>query len=42
MRAIETVKTVEIPDGVEGMLDGRLVTIKGEKGELTRDSSHAP
>jgi len=42
MRAIETVKTVEIPDGVEGMLDGRLVTIKGEKGELTRDFSHAP
>ncbi|TET26955.1 MAG: 50S ribosomal protein L6 [Candidatus Bathyarchaeum sp.] len=42
MRAIETVKTVEIPEGVEGMLDGRLVTIKGEKGELTRDFSHAP
>ncbi len=42
MRAIEIVKTVEIPDGVEGMLDGRLVTIKGEKGELTRDFSHAP
>ena len=42
MRAIETVKTVEIPEGVDGMLDGRLVTIKGEKGELTRDFSHAP
>jgi large subunit ribosomal protein L6 len=42
MRAIETVKTVEIPEGVEGMLDGGLVTIKGEKGELTRDFSHAP
>ena len=42
MRAIETVKTVEIPEGVEGMVDGRLVTIKGEKGELTRDFSHAP
>lgn len=42
MRAIEIVKTVEIPEGVEGMLDGRLVTIKGEKGELTRDFSHAP
>jgi large subunit ribosomal protein L6 len=42
MRAIETVTTVEIPEGVEGMLDGRIVTIKGEKGELTRDFSHAP
>ena len=24
------------------MLDGRTVTIKGEKGELTRDFSHVP
>ncbi|MGD9131430.1 MAG: 50S ribosomal protein L6 [Candidatus Bathyarchaeota archaeon] len=42
MRAIETVTTVELPEGVEGMLDGRIVTIKGEKGELVRDFSHAP
>ncbi len=42
MRAIETVATVEIPENVEGTLDGRTVTIKGEKGELTRDFSHAP
>ena len=42
MRAIETVTTVEIPEGVEGTLDGRTVTIKGEKGELVRDFSHAP
>ncbi len=42
MRAIETVTTVEIPEGVEGMLEGRIVTIKGEKGELTRDFSHVP
>ena len=42
MRAIETVSTVEIPENVEGTLDGRIVTIKGEKGELTRDFSHAP
>jgi len=42
MRAIETVATVEIPEGVEGMLDGRIITIKGEKGELVRDFSHAP
>ena len=42
MRAIETVATVEIPDGVDGTLDGRVVTIRGEKGALTRDFSHAP
>jgi large subunit ribosomal protein L6 len=42
MRAIETVATVEIPDGVEGKLEGRTFTIKGEKGELTKDFSHAP
>lgn len=42
MRAIETVSTVEIPENVDGMLDDRVVTIKGEKGELTRDFSHAP
>jgi large subunit ribosomal protein L6 len=42
MRAIETVATVELPEGVEGMLDGRIITVKGEKGELVRDFSHAP
>jgi large subunit ribosomal protein L6 len=42
MRAIETVATVEIPDDVDGRLDGRVVTIRGEKGALTRDFSHAP
>ena len=42
MRAIETVATVEIPEGVNAGLDGRIVTIRGEKGELIRDFSHAP
>jgi len=42
MRAIETVTSVEIPDGVEGILDGRIIKIKGEKGELIKDFSHAP
>lgn len=42
MHAIETVATVEIPEGVDGTLEGRIVTIKGEKGELVRDFSHAP
>lgn len=42
MRVPEAVKSIEIPEGVEVMVDGRLVTVKGEKGELTRDFSHAP
>ena len=42
MRAIETVATIDIPEGVEVMLEGRTITIKGERGELVRDFSHAP
>jgi large subunit ribosomal protein L6 len=42
MRAIEVVSTVEIPENVSAALDGRVVTINGKKGELTRDFSHAP
>ena len=42
MRAIETMATVEIPEGVNAKLEGRIVTITGEKGELIRDFSHAP
>lgn len=30
-------KPIEIPDGVEVKLDGNTVTVKGTKGELTRD-----
>jgi len=41
MRAIETMASVEIPEGVDAMVDGRIVTIRGEKGELIRDFSHA-
>ena len=42
MRVVETVKWIEIPEGVEVSVDGRTVTVKGEKGTLTRDFSHAP
>jgi len=42
VRAVEAVKTIEIPNGVEVKIDGRVVTIKGEKGTLTRDFSEAP
>lgn len=42
MRAIEAVKTTKIPDGVEVQVNGRVVTVKGEKGTLTRNFSDAP
>jgi len=42
MRVVEAVERVEIPEGVEVSVDGRAVTVKGEKGMLTRDFSHAP
>lgn len=42
MRAMETVKSIEIPEGVEVKVDGRVVTVTGEKGTLTRDFSHTP
>lgn len=42
MRAVEAVKTIEIPDGVEVKLEGRIVTVKGAKGTLTHNFSEAP
>jgi len=42
MRAIEVSKTIQIPDDVEVSVEGRKVTVKGQKGTLTRDFSHAP
>jgi len=42
MRVLEVEKTVEVPEGVGVKVDGRAVTISGEKGTLTRDFSHAP
>jgi large subunit ribosomal protein L6 len=42
MQAVEAVKFVEVPDGVEVQVEGRIVTVKGEKGTLTRDFSKAP
>jgi len=42
MRAIETATLVKIPEGVKVKVEGRVVTVTGEKGTLTRDFSHAP
>jgi len=42
LRALEAVRTIEIPNGVEVKVEGRVVSVKGEKGELTRDFSDAP
>jgi len=41
MRAVETVRSVEIPEGVEVKVEGRIVAVIGEKGTVTRDFSHA-
>ena len=41
MRALAVEKTVQIPEGVNVMIDGRRVTVSGGKGTLTRDFSHA-
>ena len=35
-------RTVEIPDGVQVEVKGKVVTVKGPLGTLTRDFSHAP
>jgi len=42
MQAVEAVKSVEVPDGVEVQVEERIVTVKGEKGTVTRDFSKAP
>jgi large subunit ribosomal protein L6 len=42
MQAVEAVRSVEVPNGVEVQVEGRVVTVKGEKGTLTRDFSKAP
>ena len=42
MRAIETVRSLEIPEGVDVEVEGRVVKVTGEKGTLIRDFSHAP
>ncbi len=40
-KVVHVVEEVEVPEGVEVKIDGMKVTVKGPKGELTRDFSHA-
>jgi large subunit ribosomal protein L6 len=42
MRAVEAIKSIKIPEGVEVKVEGRVVIVKGAKGVLTRDFSDAP
>ncbi|HII85948.1 TPA: 50S ribosomal protein L6 [Candidatus Bathyarchaeota archaeon] len=42
MRLPEVSRTVQVPDGVEIGLDGKIVHVKGAKGNLSRDFSSAP
>jgi large subunit ribosomal protein L6 len=42
LRAVETSKTIQIPDDTEVTVKGRSVTVKGKKGTLTRSFSYAP
>jgi large subunit ribosomal protein L6 len=42
MRLPEISKTIQVPDGTEVTLEGRKVTVKGEKGTLIRDFSSVP
>lgn len=42
MRLPEISKTIQVPEDVELTLEGRKITVKGEKGILTRDFSFAP
>lgn len=42
MRALEAVKTIEVPNGVEVSVKDRIVSVNGKKGALTRDFSQSP
>jgi len=42
MRPTEISKIIQTPDDVDVAIEGRKVTVKGDKGILTRDFSYAP
>ncbi len=39
---VEVSRTMQIPDDVKATVEGRKITLKGAKGTLTREFSHAP
>jgi len=41
-RGFEELRSIEIPGDVEVKVEGRIVTVKGKGGSLTRDFSHTP
>ncbi|MCW4001095.1 MAG: 50S ribosomal protein L6 [Candidatus Bathyarchaeota archaeon] len=41
MRLPEVTRTIEVPQDVDVSLNGKVVTVKGAKGNLTRDFSYA-
>jgi large subunit ribosomal protein L6 len=40
--SVEATRSVQIPENVVVSVDGRKIIVKGEKGTLTQDFSHAP
>lgn len=42
MRLPEISKIIQVPDDLEVNIEGRRVTVKGDKGTLTRDFSYVP
>jgi large subunit ribosomal protein L6 len=42
MRLPEVSKTIRVPDDVDVSLQGKIINVKGAKGNLTRDFSYAP
>ncbi|MGD6933838.1 MAG: 50S ribosomal protein L6 [Candidatus Bathyarchaeia archaeon] len=42
MRLPEISRTIQVPDDVNVSLKGKVVSVKGEKGSLTRDFTYAP
>mmetsp|Transcript_6599 Transcript_6599/g.16823 ORF Transcript_6599/g.16823 Transcript_6599/m.16823 type:complete len:188 (-) Transcript_6599:216-779(-) len=40
MKTVKVARNIKVPEGVEVTLDGRKVTVKGPRGELSRDYSH--
>ncbi|HLN46216.1 MAG TPA: 50S ribosomal protein L6 [Candidatus Sulfotelmatobacter sp.] len=40
MRLPEISRTIQVPEGVTVSLEGQKITVKGDKGTLTRDFSH--